>query len=182
MTAKKTPQRRTSVQKTAETPQLDDFYGYLSIATIAKRTGLDRAVVKKRLDANNVKPVSEQEKLKIYHFDEALEALLLESDTKYTEARTRQAMAAAEEKELKVAVLQGKVVDIGEAVEAVNLIFGGLFKEHMRMSQRVAARLAKCKTPAEVTALLKFEINKVFENMRDNHAEFLQQTAKVRAA
>lgn len=160
-----------------------EFYGNLSIATISKRTDLDRATVKKRLDTHKIEPVHAEQKLKLYHFDEALEALLLEQDTKLTEAKTRRELAMAEEREIKVKILREEVASVQEFTDFLSLFAGGLYKDIcVRLPKRIAARLAKAQTAADCEALMFREIDKEFQSARENFAKYFGKSEVKRAA
>lgn len=160
-----------------------EFYGRLPIQTIAIRTGLNRATVADRLKLHKYKPVDGHEKLKLYEFDEEMEAVLLETNTKFNEARTRKAEAEAEKVEFVVKQMKGELVPFGEAVDAYNQTVGGLYKEIVvRLPKRLAARLAKASTSADVTALLGGELDKVFQELRANPSMFLPTEKKASQA
>jgi hypothetical protein len=153
--------------------QADDFEE-LSIQQIALRCGLDRATTKKRLDQHRYEPAINGKKLKIYRFDAEMEARLTESDTKLTDAKTRKETAAAQLAEIKVAKEIGELASVGEFIDVVQRLFGAMHKEiAVRMPKRLAARLAKAKNPAEISKILSADLNKTFNDLREDHSKFL---------
>lgn len=191
VTDKTKPKKTVRAAKKAVTPsetvakpvESTEFYGLLSIATISRRTDLDRATIKKRLDAHKIEPEHSQQKLKLYQFDEALEALLLEQDTKLTEAKTRRELAMAEEREIKVKILREEVASVKEFTEFLALFAGGLYKDIcVRLPKRLAGRLAKAETAADCEALLSREIDKEFQTARENFAKYFGKSEASKAA
>jgi len=156
--------------------QTDEFYGPLSIKAISERLQIDRSTVKKRLDQHNITPLQVKSTLKLYQFDEALEALLLEQDTKLTEAKTRKELAMAEEREIKVRMLREEVAPVSEFTEFLALFAGGLYQDVcVRLPKRLAARLAKATTASDCETLLFNEIHKEFQSARDNHTKYFSK-------
>jgi len=173
-----------TVAKPAEKPaSTSTFYGPLSIKAIGERLQIDRSIVKKRLDLHKITPLHAEQKLKLYNFDEALEALLLEQDTKLTEAKTRRELAMAEEREIKVKILREEVASVAEFTEFLALFAGGLYKDIcVRLPKRIAARLAKAETAADCEALMSREIDKEFQSARENFAKYFGKSEASKAA
>jgi hypothetical protein len=147
----------------------------LSIQKIAFRCGLDRGTCKKRLDALGYKPENDAEKLKIYRFDEAMEADLLESRDKLTDVRIRDMTAAAELKEIKAAEARGELVPVNEVIDQTQALFGAMHKElAVRMPRELSAKLAKAKTSTQVNAILKVAVDRRFKTLRDDFEKYLK--------
>ncbi|MEO7538880.1 MAG: hypothetical protein ABIV21_02550 [Pyrinomonadaceae bacterium] len=162
------------VKKEAKPVESDEYYGLLSIAKISKRINLDRVTTKKRIDQHGFELVEERYNLKLYDFDAAMEAVLLETDTKFNDARARKEVAAAEQIEIKVAMMKEELVDRSEFIDFLNLLFGGVYKEVVvRMPKRLAKRLAKCTSEADVSTLLTSDLDKIFQDVRENHGKYL---------
>jgi hypothetical protein len=183
-TTTKTTSKPAAQQRSASVVvESDEFYGVLPIATIAKRLDLDRSIVKKRLDHHKYTPVSSRQKLKLYEFDAEMEAVLLETDTKLNDARARKENAAADINEMKVQQMKGELVPLGECIDAIGLITGGLYKEiAVRLPDKIAAKLHKCESVADVKAILARELDKQFQEARANHAKWLPADVKEKRA
>jgi len=177
--------------KTVEKPQPNvsqkaedyEYYDLMPIAVITTRTGLNRATVADRLNKHGYKPVAGHEKLKIYEFDEKMEADLLETNTKLSEAKVRREESAARLNELKVEQIEGTLVPFGEVVDVISNMFGSLYKETVtRLPKRLASRLARSTTASDVTQILTHELDKIFQDVRANSGKYTGEGKKEKAA
>jgi hypothetical protein len=149
-------------------------YEELSISKIANRCGLHRATVKERLDAAGYSPIDEQEKLKVYRFDAAMEAALTETKDKLTDVRIRKEQAMAKKLELQNAEIEGELASVAEFIDIVQRVFGSLHKEVViRQPRRLAARLAKSKTSSDVNKILTNDSNGIFKVLREDFEKYL---------
>jgi hypothetical protein len=145
----------------------------LSIAKIAFRCNLDRATCKKRLDALGYEPESDGEKLKLYLFDAKMEAELTETNDKLGEVRIRKETATAEKIEIQVAQARGELASVSEFTDIVQRLFGGCYKENIRMIKRWAPKIAKMKTSAEVEKYMLGEYQRFSNSLRADFSKFL---------
>jgi hypothetical protein len=151
-----------------------DHHEDLSISAIARRCGLDRATTRQRLDANGYKPIDEQAKLKIFRFDAEMDATLTETKDKLTDVRIRKELAAAKKIELQNAEAEGELAPVAEFIDVVQRIFGSLHKEiAIRQPRRLAARLTKAKTAADVNKILTHDSNGIFKVLREDFEKYL---------
>lgn len=147
----------------------------LSIQKIAFRCGLDRATTKKRLDALGYEPAEEKEKLKLYVFDPAMEAELTETNDKYNEVRIRKETANAQLLEQKLAIVSGDVCSVAEFTDYVQRLFGSMHKEIVvRFPKKIAGRVNKAKTTSEASAILTYELKKIFTTLREDREDYLK--------
>jgi uncharacterized coiled-coil protein SlyX len=146
----------------------------LNKSQLAKRFDLDRATVTKRLDANAVEPVESKSNEALYELTPRVAGILAKVDSAFDEAKLRKETAEAELREAKVAVIRGDLVEAAKVMDRVQTIMTALYKEFAQQQpKRLAARLAKVKTAAEVTKLIKADTDKVFSRLRENDEEMI---------
>jgi hypothetical protein len=145
----------------------------LSISKIAMRCGLDRATCRKRLDVQGYEPAEVKEKEKLYLFDAAMEAALTESQDKLSEVRVRKETAAAEKIEIQVAQARGELASVAEFTDVVQRLFGGCYKENIRMIKRWGPKVVKMKTAAEIEKFMLGEYQKFSNSLRADFEKFL---------
>jgi hypothetical protein len=147
----------------------------LPITQIAERLRMHRQTVAARLDNLGYQPhETSTAKNQLYWFDSDVEFAIKAAKDEIDAARIRVLRADAETKELKLAQARGEVVDIADVMDRVQAIFTRLYKESTQMQpKRLGSRLAKAKTVAEVTRILKADTDKVFAKLRENDAAFV---------
>lgn len=149
-------------------------YGDFSIKRISEVIKIDRATVAKRLDALKYRPLVEEAKLKLYRFDEAMEAALLETNDKLTDVKIRKETAAAQIAELKVKQQMGELVSTEEVEDYLQRLFKALYQETVtRFPKRVASQLSKAKTPAKMSEILTAGLGQIFNTVREDHGQLL---------
>ena len=145
----------------------------LSISKIAFRYGLDRATVSKRLQEAGIEPVEEKEKEKLYEINEALE-IAVTAAKPIDRVKLRKEIAAAEEKELKVAEKKGELLSASEVAGLFQSLFSGLYRTFTNQQpNRLAGKLAKAKTSAEARKILSEDAKRIFSEMREDFTPFL---------
>lgn len=147
----------------------------LPISQIAERLRMHRQTVTARLDNLGYHPhESSTAKNQLYWFDDDVEFALKAAKDDLDAARIRDLRAAAELKELKLAEARGEVVDIAGVMDRVQAVMTRLYKEATQFQpKRVGGRLAKAKTVAEVTRILKADTDKIFAKLRENDEVFV---------
>lgn len=145
----------------------------LSISQIAERCDLDRATTKKRLEHHGYKPISVKAKLKLYRFDVVMKAKLTAKADVLTDIRARKETAAAEKIEIEVATKRGELVPAAEFLDVVQRLFGGQYKEQIRIFKRLAPRLAKMKSAPDIERLLLTEYQKFSNSLRADFKKFV---------
>jgi hypothetical protein len=145
-----------------------------NVSQLAFRFDLDRGTVRKRLQDAGIEPVSEKAKEKLYELTPELIEVLEQADKLLDEAKLRKETAVARQNEIKVAVLEGELAPVGEFTDMVQRLFGAMHKEiAIRFPKRVAARLQKAKSAADISAIMNRELNKIFTDLREDHSKFL---------
>jgi hypothetical protein len=160
-----------AAKKQAKKPE----YERLSIMKLATRFGLDRATVAKRLDLAKLLPVEQNAKLKLYEVTPKLEAVLDAIHNPLAEVKLRAATADAEYREAKVQQMRGEMVPHNDAVELTRQIVSTLHRDLVvALPKKLGPKLARTKTAAETTKLLKKEIEKVFRTLREQPEGFVK--------
>lgn len=172
MAVKTAEKRIKSAEKAPETAKVaeNDLF-LLSISALSRKFKLDRATVRERLDAAEIKPKTTREKEKLYHLDD-VEIVLSQSEL--NEAKLRKLDAEAELKELEVKKKLGEYASVAEFTETVQKIFGRLHKRVVvQLPKRIAGRLHNANSSAEVMAALETELAKEFNDLRSDFTKFL---------
>lgn len=146
----------------------------LNISQLAFRFDLDRATTRKRLKEAGIEPVEEKAKEKLYELTERIASILDQADAKLADAKRRDIEAAAKLKEIKVMEAEGELAPVGEFIDAVQKIFNQMYQEiAVRQPQRLGGKLAKAKTSAEASAIIRADTAKIFATLRSDHTKFL---------
>jgi len=155
--------------KTQPQPEL------ISISEIAKRVKLDRATVRSRLDDLGYEPdPSSTAKNQLYPFDGEMEFAVKAAKDTLTTAKIRDMRATYELKELKLAEARGELVPMAEVIDLSQRLVGAMYKEFaIHQPKRLAARLAKCKSAAEASKVMKSDTEKFMAKLRGNFEEVL---------
>lgn len=175
-TPKISPQKSTETfrnpETTAESPE--NNHDKCSISALARRFNLDRATVRTRIEKSGIKPAEEKEKEKLYILDEKLEAILSEDELEA--AKLRKTEAEADLKEIDVKIKTGEYASVAEFTEITQQIFSRLHKKlAVQLPGRIAIKLHNANSSGDVAALLKAEISKEFDSLRENFQKYLGQ-------
>ena len=149
---------------------------WLSEQEIAKRIGIHRQTLAARLEELGYEPDEERSnaKLKIHFFNDEMDFAVRKAKDSLDAARIRQIRADAQIKELNLAKARGEYVHIADTTERIQAVISKMYKELTQMQpKRVAPRLVKAKTVAEVTKILKLDTDKILARLRENDEEFV---------
>ncbi|HKX83402.1 MAG TPA: hypothetical protein VJL58_04205 [Pyrinomonadaceae bacterium] len=149
---------------------------WISESEIAKRVKLHRQTVASRLEDLGYEPDAERSnaKLKVYWFDSEMDLAIRSAKDSISAAKIHGLRLDNEIKQMKLAEARGELVPMHEVVEMSQKLVGAVYKEFsIHQPKRLAARLAKCKTAAEVSKLLKSDTEKFMARLRGNHTELL---------
>lgn len=142
-----------------------------SITALSKKFKLDRATVRERLEAAEILPRITKAKEKLFHLDD-VEVVLAQSEL--NEAKLRKLDAEAELKQLEVKKKLGEYASVAEFTEVVQQIFGRLHKKlAVQMPGRIANKLHNANSAADVAAILKAELGKEFNELRNDFTKYL---------
>src|SRR5687768_369009 len=139
-----------AVKKTTQ-PEL------LSTAEIGRRLKLAQPTVKARLEDLGYTPdPSSTANNKLYPFDAEMEFEIKAAKDTASAMKIRDLRASAELKELKLAEARKELVPMGETIEISQKLVAAMYKEFaIHQPKRLAVRVIKCKTAAEVVKLMK---------------------------
>jgi hypothetical protein len=143
---------------------------WLSESEIAKRCQLHRQTVATRLEDLGYEPDEERsnQKLKVYWFDEEMLMAVKSAKDTLSAVRIRDLRAAAQLKEMKLAEARGELVPMIEVMELSQKLHTVVYKHiAIDMPKRLASKLAKAKTPAEVTKIMKLDGEKFLKRIRE---------------
>lgn len=152
----------------------------LSTSEIARRCGINRATAAARLDDLGYEPdESSTAKNKLFWFDDEMLFSIKSAKDSLSAAKIRDIRASSQLKELKLAEARGEMVPIVDTIERVQTVMSKMYKEFTQMQpKRLASRLAKAKTAAEVTKHLKLDTDKIFARLRENDEAFVPKMRK----
>lgn len=151
----------------------------LNISELGRGFNLDRATVKKRIDAAGIAPVDRRAKEVRYRLDERLQEILLAADADLDAEKLRKLKNEADLKEMEVQIRRGELAPVQEFQELVQSLFGGLYKEiTVRFPKKVAGRASRAKTAPEVAGILQRELNQIFVSVRADFTKYLDKESK----
>ncbi len=145
----------------------------LSLSKLAFRFDLDRATVRTRLEEAGIVPVEARAKEKLFELTPRLEKILDQSNTKLTAAKLQRELANARLAEIKVGEAEGDLAPVGEFTDVVQRLFGGNYKEMVRMIKRWAPRMVKMKNVAEAEKFMLTDYQKFSNSLRSDFEKFL---------
>jgi hypothetical protein len=154
---------------------------WLSESEIAKRCGIHRQTAAARIDDLGYEPDEElsNAKKKVYWFDDEMEHAIKSAKDTSTAVRIRKDRADAMTKEFNLAKLRGEYIQIADAIERMQTVLTAMYKEFgVHQPKRLASRLAKAKTVAEISKILKADNDKIFARLREKDVDFVPQTKK----
>jgi hypothetical protein len=152
----------------------------LSISQLAARFELDRATVRKRLDAAGITPVSEKAKEKLFDVAIAQEVIEIQADATYEKARARKIALEAELKELDLQRERGELVAIRDVREDLQKIFQRLFQRiAVQSPKELAGALFKAESAAQVEDILRKHNGKIFSDIRRDHQAYLNTSSHL---
>lgn len=154
---------------------------WLSETEIAKRVGIHRQTAAARLEDLGYEPDEERSKLKakVHWFDEEMLFALKSAKDTVAAMKIRDLRVSAQLKEFKLREQMGQYVAIVEATERVQSVMSRMYKEFTQIQpKRLASRLVKAQTAAEVARILKTDTDKIFGKLRDNNEAFVPVVKK----
>ena len=166
-TVKNSPKNGENITK----PITENNPLHYSISALSRKFVLDRATVRDRLEKAEIKPVSERAKEKLYRLEDVEDAL---SQDELEAAKLQKLQAEAKLKEHDLQIKRAEFASVAEFTEIVQKVFGRLHKKlAVQMPGRIALRLHNANSSADVNALLKAEIAKEFDALRNDFKKYL---------
>jgi hypothetical protein len=149
-------------------PEKDEY----NISELAKIYGFDRATVSKKLDDAGIKPHKGKVGNEKLYFLSEVEPVLAQENLE--EARLRKMRADAELSEIKALEKKGDFASVAEFTELTHQWVNVLFtKFDKKFPENVTAKVAKAKNKAEAIAVVRREVQAIFNEFRSNPKKFL---------
>lgn len=145
----------------------------VNTSVLARRSGLNRATVKTRLETKGVRPQQEKAKEKLYDADEALAALQRDGTTGLRKAQTAKTAAEAARVKLKLDKERGELVSIQDVREDVQELVKRIHQHFAVTGPTVLAPQLKGKKVSQVEAALKKEAEDFFNDLRATYKAYL---------
>ena len=153
--------------KTALKTKPEPVFERLSQMQIAMRFGLHRQTVADRLEKAGITPAVVEPNRKLYDITPELKAAIIKRDETLDAVKLRDAEARTRLAEVKVEQITGETVRMSEAREVFAAITAKMYGElATQMPKRLAGRLAKAKSAAETSKILRNEVERVFQMLR----------------
>jgi hypothetical protein len=143
--------------------------GLVNTSELARRSGLNRATVKTKLETKGVRPREEKSKEKLYDADEALGALQAEGTTGLRKAQTAKTAAEAARVKLKLDRERGEVVPIADVREDLQELVKRIHQHFAVTAPGVLAPQLRGQKVSQIEATLRREAEQFFRDLR---AEF----------
>jgi hypothetical protein len=143
---------------------------WLSISEIAKRCNIHRQTCTSRIEDLGYEPDEDRStpKNKVYFFDDEMEFAVKSAKDTVSAMKIRDLRATAQLKEMKLAEARGELVPMIEVMELSQKLHTVVYKHiAIDVPKRLASKLAKAKTPAEVTKILKLDGQKFLKRIRE---------------
>lgn len=141
----------------------------LPISQIAKRCGIHRHTCTSRIEDLGYEPdETSTPKNQLYWFDDEMEFAIKSAKDTMSAMKIRDLRAAAQIKEHKLAEARAELVPIQDVVELSQKLHSTVTKYLVDASKRLATKLAKAKTAAEVTKILKLDAERFLKRLRDD--------------
>lgn len=145
----------------------------LSQSKIAFRCGITRETARNRLKTAGIEPVEDKGNEKLYEFTPELKEILT-GGADLEALKKRKLKADAEKSELVVQEKKGELVPVSEVKEAIQSIFSNLQNEIVIQSpKKLAAKLKKATTAGQIQALLREELDRPFQKLREDFRQYL---------
>jgi hypothetical protein len=147
--------------------------GLLNTSELARRSGLNRATVKSKLETKGVQPREAKAKEKLYDADEALAALQQDGTTGLRKAQTAKTAVEAARVKLKLDKERGELVAIQDVREDVQELVKRINQHFAVTWPGVVAPQLKGKSVAQIEAALRRDAENFFNDLRAEYEAYL---------
>lgn len=143
-----------------------------SISELSELTTLDRATVRKRL--KDVEAEGGAKNAKTYSLEAALPALIAGASAEMDEAKLRKTKAEADMREHDLSVARGEYLPVRDVRDYALRLFKGLHTRVVVLYPREGApQLAKAGSADEIEGALRRDLERVFNDVRNDHTRLL---------
>lgn len=146
----------------------------LNTSELARRSGLNRATVKAKLETSGVQPREEKAKEKLYDADEALTALQGDDRSGLRKAQTIKTAVEASRAKIKLEKEKGELVSIQDVRADIQAIANEIRLHFLTRAQALAPQLRGQKV-ARIEALLREDAEQFFSELRAEHEGYLSE-------
>jgi hypothetical protein len=141
----------------------------LNTSEIARRSGLNRATVKTKLETKGVQPREEKAKEKLYDAEEALAALQADGTSGLRKAQTMKTAVEASRAKLRLDKERGEVVPIQDVRDDLQELFKRIYQHFAITNPPVIAPQLRGQKAPQIEAALRRDAERFFSELR---AEF----------
>jgi len=145
----------------------------VNTSEIARRSGLNRATVKTKLDSKGVRPQKEKPKEKLYDADEALGALHGDDRTGLRKAQTIKTATSAAREKLKLEKERGDLIPIKDARADLQEVVSRIFQHFAVTGPREIAPQLRGKSVSQIETTLKRNAEQFFSDLRAEYESYL---------
>jgi hypothetical protein len=173
-TATRNPKTATPSQSTEIQPPTGPNGGeLLSLSKLAEVFELDRAVVRRRLNEKEIKPVVNEPKKKLYELTPELEEAI-EQNTRRAELDAVEQELDIEWKKTRLQKAHGQLVEFDKAADTFTKVAKGLYDRFIQYATKAGPRLHKCKSQRDLSLALRRDFEKIFGELRIDFRRFIK--------
>lgn len=148
----------------------------VNTSELARRAGIDRNLVRGKLEGKGVRPRQRKSNEALYDADEALSALQQDGTSGLRKAQTMKTAVEANRAKLKLERERGELVPIQEVRADVQTIVTEIRLHFLTRAQVLAPQLRGQKV-ARIEALLREDAEEFFGGLRAEHEGYLSEQA-----
>jgi hypothetical protein len=149
----------------------------VNTSELARRSGLQRAAVREKLEGKGIQPRDRKGNETLYDADEALLALQADDRSGLRRAQTAKAAAEAARARIKLDKERGQLVPIQEVRADIQAIANEIRLHFLTRAQALAPRLRGQKV-ARIEALPREDAEQFFAELRAGHEGYLSEQAE----
>lgn len=149
----------------------------LNTSDLAKRTGINRASVREKLEAKGVAPKEAKSKEKLYDADEALAALQADGTSGLRKAQTAKTAAEAARAKLKLDKERGELVALQD-VRTDMRNFVTEIRQHFLTRAQVLAPQLRGQRVNRIEAMLREDAERFFNDLRAEFEGYLSEASE----
>lgn len=149
----------------------------VNTSELARRSGLQRATVREKLEGKGVQPREQKSNETLYDADEALAALKGDGTSGLRRAQTAKMATEAERAKIKLEKEKGELVPILDVRADIQAIATEI-RQHFLTRASVLAPQLRGQKVARIEALLREDAEQFFANLRAEHEGYLSEQAE----
>lgn len=150
----------------------------VNTSELARRAGLDRNLVRGKLEGKGIQPRERKSNEALYDADEALAALQTDGTSGLRKAQTAKTATEAARAKLKLDKERGELVPIQEVRADIQTIVSEIRLHFLTRAQVLAPQL-RGKKVARIEAMLRADAEQFFDGLRAEHEGYLSEQAEA---